>query len=256
MRMPTPRDVLLRVLPALLTVLVASPAFAQTRAHDFTTYRPSAPATRIADSEAPSIDGDISDPVWQKAPLINEFYQLEPSEGQPSTERTEVRVLYDENNIYFSVMNYDDDPKGILGRIKARDGSIEVDDVFRVYLDPNMTRRNGYTFEVNPAGSRRDGLIQNNADFLYEWNTIWSAKTRILPNGWSIEMAIPFRSISYTAGRNDWGFDLFRLIRRKNERTRWSSVNIGIQSQDISHSGTLAGLKDINQGLEIGRAHV
>lgn len=237
------------------TILIGSTAaLAQSPAappHNFQTYRPSIPATKITRTEAPTIDGDLSDPIWKKAPTISEFYQLEPHEGQPADERTEVRVLYDQDNLYFSVMAYDDEPSKITAHVKARDGAIETDDVFRIYLDPSMTRRNGYVFEVNPLGSRRDGLVQNNSDFLYQWNTLWSAKARILPNGWAVEIAIPFRSISYDKARNDWGFDLFRLVRRKNERIRWSSVVETIPSQDISRSGTLDGIDGIDGGLGI-----
>jgi hypothetical protein len=232
-----------------LLVCLSLPAVALEAGRDFTTYRPSTAATRIDAKDAPKVDGDLSDPVWQKAPVINEFYQLEPQEGRPASERTEVRVLYDADNIYFAFMNYDDEPNKILGRVKVRDGDIDNDDIVRIYLDPNMTRRNGYAFEVNPVGARREALLQNNIDYLNEWNTIWSAKTRILPNGWSVEVAIPFRSISYTRGKSDWGFDLFRLVRRKNERIRWSSINRAIPSVDISHSGTMTGVAGINEGL-------
>src|SRR5450755_3487867 len=81
-------------------VLVAAPAVAQgPPAHDFQTYRPSLPATHISEAEAPTIDGDVSDPIWQKAPALDEFYQLEPHEGAPADERTVVHVLYDDKNI-------------------------------------------------------------------------------------------------------------------------------------------------------------
>jgi len=239
----------------LAAILAISPAAGQggpgnaAAPHDFQTYRPSLPGTRITAAQAPHIDGDISDPIWQKAPALDEFYQLEPHEGQPGDERTVVRVLYDENNLYFSIMAYDDEPSKITAHIKARDGQIDQDDLFRIYLDPGMTRRNGYIFEVNPLGARREGLIQNNIDVLYQWNTLWSAKARILPNGWSVEVAIPFRSISYDKTRTDWGFDLFRLVRRKNERIRWSSILETIPSPDISRSGTLTGIRDIDGGL-------
>ncbi len=252
MRLKLQSGSLARALPVLLSVLPLAPfgAAAQTTpARDFQTYRPSTAATRISNGEAPTIDGDLSDPAWQKAPVINEFYQLEPQEGHPASERTEVRVLYDADNMYFAIMNYDDEPGKILGRVKVRDGDIDNDDIDRIYLDPNMTRRNGYAFEINPVGARREALLQNNNTYLGEWNTIWSAKTRILSNGWAVEVAIPFRSISYTKGRTDWGFDLFRLVRRKNERIRWSSINKAIPSVDISHSGTITGIGDINEGL-------
>ena len=226
--------------------VTASAGVAGAPAHDFATYRPTAHATRIEASQAPVIDGDISDPVWQKAPPIEEFYQLEPQEGLPPQERTVVRVLYDENNLYFSIMAYDTAP--VTARIKQRDGTIDSDDVVRITLDPDLTRRNGYAFDINPLGARREGLIQNNTDVLYQWNTLWSTKARITKDGWSAEVAIPFRSISY-GHRSDWGFDLFRMVRQKSERIRWSSINKTIGSQDISHSGTLTGIDGVEGGL-------
>jgi hypothetical protein len=232
------------------SILNGTPSFAQSPpAHDFQTYRPSLPATRISESEAPTIDGDISDPVWRKAPALDEFYQLEPHEGAPASERTVVRVLYDDRNLYFSFMAYDDEPRKITAHIKARDGTVDQDDFVRILLDPTKTRRNGYVFEVNPLGARREGLVQNNSDFLYEWNTFWSAKARMLPNGWSVEVVIPFRSISYDKSNADWGFDLMRIVRRKNERIRWSGISEIIQSQDISRAGTLSGITGIDGGL-------
>ena len=229
---------------------LATAALSQTPpARDFATYRPSVPGTHIAASEAPNIDGDISDAVWQKAPPIDEFYQLEPHEGQPGDEKTVVRVLYDENNLYFSIMAFDDEPDKITAHIKARDGAIDQDDLIRIYLDPSMTRRDGYIFEVNPLGARREGLIQNNSEVLYNWNTLWGAKARRLANGWSLEVVIPFRSISYDKARTDWGFDFFRLVRRKNERIRWSSIAETIPSPDISRSGTLSGISGIDGGI-------
>src|SRR5690348_13349892 len=218
-------------------------------AHDFQTYRPSLAATRITPAEAPNIDGDISDLVWQKAPALDEFYQLEPREGAPASERTIVHMLYDDKNLYFSFMVFDDEPQKITAHIKARDGSIDQDDFVRILLDPYKTRRNGYVFEVNALGARREGLVQNNSDFLYEWNTFWNAKARMLPNGWSAEVVIPFRSISYDKATTDWGFDLMRIVRRKNERIRWSGISEIIQSPDISRAGTLTGVTDIDQGL-------
>src|SRR6266513_1732732 len=220
------------------TCFCTLPSTAQLAAHDFRTYQPSATAARISSAEAPNIDADLSDPVWKKGTVIDEFYQLEPNEGKPSSERTIVRVLYDENNLYFGITCYDDEPKRITGRIKARDGDIDNDDMVRIYLDPNMTRRNGYIFEVNPLGARRDGLLQNNQDYLPEWNALWSAKARMTPEGWIVEVAIPFRSLSYQPGKTDWGFDFLRLVRRKNEKIRWSSINKAIETVDISRSGT------------------
>ena len=96
---------------------------------------------------------------------------------------------------------------------------------------------------------RVDVLIKNNTDYLIDWDTLWDGKTRIVSDGWTAEFAIPFRSISYDASRSDWGFDLSRFIRRKNERIRWSSISATIPSVDISRSGTLAGIHDLEQGV-------
>jgi hypothetical protein len=216
---------------------------------DFSTYQPSAVATRIDAAQAPTIDGDVSDVVWARAPAIDEFYQLEPQEGAPGSERTVVRVLYDENNLYFAIHAYDREPEKVIASIKARDGDISRDDLIRIYLDPYKSRRDGYVFEVNALGARADALVENNTSFLIQWNTTWSAKARRVDDGWMAEVAIPFRSISYDVGRADWGFDLFRLIRRKGERIRWSQIRNQQPSVDISRSGTLEGINGTAQGL-------
>lgn len=238
---------------ALCAVLISNTVLADDAlappVRDFSTYQPIANATRIAVSDAPKIDGDVSDAVWSKAPVIDEFYQLEPKEGAPASERTVVRVLYDEDNLYFAIHAYDREPDKVTASIKARDGDLSRDDVFRIYLDPYMSRRDGYAFEVNALGARADSMIENNNNFLIEWDTTWSAKARRVDDGWMAEVAIPFRSLSYDAARADWGFDLFRLIRRKGERIRWSQIRNQMPSVDISRSGTLAGVTGTTQGL-------
>lgn len=221
----------------------------QQPARDFATYQPSMAATRIEPSQAPKIDGNLSDAAWANARVISDFYQLEPNEKQPATERMEVRVLYDENSIYFAIHAFDREPDKISASVKTRDGNLSSDDLVRIYLDPYKTRRDGYIFEVNPLGARLDGILQNNSDVLVQWDTIWHAHGRVVADGWVAEVAIPFRSISYDVANGDWGFDIFRLIRRKSERIRWSQIDNQRSSRDISRSGTLTGIKDTAQGL-------
>ena len=109
-------------------------------ARDFKTYQPEASVVRIDTASAPRIDGDINDAVWAKATVISEFYQLEPNEGAPASERTEIRILYDEDNIYFAVHAFDREPELIKASVKARDGRLGTDDLIRIYLDPQMSR--------------------------------------------------------------------------------------------------------------------
>jgi Carbohydrate family 9 binding domain-like len=220
-----------------------------TPARDFTTYVPTAKATRIDPSEAPIIDGDVSDAVWAKAELIDEFYQLEPDTGQPVSERTELRFLYDSENLYVYVYAYDRNPELIRATTKNRDGSFAVDDTVRLTLDPQNTRRNGYLFVMNALGGRIDDLVQNNTDFIREWNSIWIGRSRIVDDGWTVEMAIPFRNFSFDPSQSQWVIDFSREIRRKNERARWSSISAAERPADISRAGTLTGITGTNQGL-------
>ena len=216
---------------------------------DFSTYQPAARATRVAPQEAPMIDGDLSDPAWAKAEIIDEFYQLDPDTGQPGTELTVVRFLYDDNNLYVGMYAYDREPEAIVATNKSRDGMLGVDDTIRIYLDPQNTRRNSYYFEMNSLGARVDALIQNNTDYIREWNTIWTGRAMRTENGFSIEMAIPFRDLSYDPSKPDWVLEISRNIRRKGERLRWTSINAATQFSDITRSGTLTGITGINQGL-------
>lgn len=211
--------------------------------------QPEARATRIDASEAPTIDGDLSDTVWAKAQAIpDNFRQVEANRADPPSERSEVRILYDENNLYFAIHAYDKEPELVVSHIMTRDGNLGTGDSFRIYLDPSMTRRNGYSFEVGPTGGRTEGLVQNNSDLLTEWDTLWEARARRTVDGWVAEVAIPFRSLSYERGRTEWGVDFLRLIRRRGERVRWTSHSPTITFNDISQAGTLTGLSDVAEG--------
>src|SRR5262245_41510440 len=211
--------------------------------------RPSAAAVRIDASEAPTIDGDLSDPVWAKATVIDKFTQKQPNPGAEPTERTVVRILYDENNLYFSVYNYDSAPDEIISRSMQRDGPLYTADSFVIQLDPGQTRRNAYSFEVGASGGRTDELELNNTQELTQWDTLWAAKVRRVADGWTAEVAIPFRDLSYDVTQPGWGFDFSRRIRHKNERVYWSGFNPTLAFTDISQNGDLTGIRDVNTGV-------
>ena len=229
---------------SLSTGLAAQPGAAPPPAADHV-----ARAVRIDPTEAPTIDGDLSDPAWAKADILDDFRQVEPNSGEPATERTVVRILYDENNLYFGVYCYDREPDKIIVRGMTRDGPVFAEDEFRIALDPNYTRRDGYEFEVGAAGAHEDGLIQNNSNDLTRWNTIWRMRTRIVADGWVAEVEIPFRDLSYDPSRTDWGFDFVRQIRHKTERVRWATQNPAIPNDDISQEGVLTGISGTNVGI-------
>jgi hypothetical protein len=156
--------------------------------------RPSIRAVRIDTAEAPLIDGDLSDEAWAKAAVIDELRQRSPNPYEPASERTVVRILYDENNLYFSFYAYDSTPDQIVARNMQRDGQGFTSDSVMIYLDPGQTRRNAYNFEITAAGGRTDQLELNNTQELREWDTIFDARARIVQDGWVAEFAIPFKS--------------------------------------------------------------
>jgi hypothetical protein len=210
---------------------------------------PAAAAVRIDGSEAPVIDGDISDPAWVKATVIDRFIQKRPNPGMPATERTVLRILFDENNLYFAIYAYDSQPERIIPGTLQRDGDLGAADSIVLLIDPGLTRRNAYGFEVSASGARRDELEQNNTVELPEWDAIWSARGRIVADGWVAEIAIPFRSLSYDAEQTTWGFDMSRRVRHKNERDYWSGHNPALAFSDVSQAGSLTGISNINRGI-------
>ena len=206
-------------------------------------------AQRIDVNAAPVIDGILSESAWANAGVIDQLYQRQPNVGDPATERTVVRILYDEDNLYFGIYAYDQNPDDILVRAMSRDGNMFASDNVFIKLDPGLTRRNGYSFQVSASGGRRDGLLQNNSDALYEWNTIWDAQVQIVEDGWIVEIAIPFRSLSYDPNQSEWGFDIGRTIRHKLETVVWTGYIPTLGGADLTRAGTITGIGEIARGL-------
>jgi len=211
--------------------------------------RPSIAAVRIDTSEAPTIDGDLSDAAWAKAAVIDKFVQKQPNPGSEPTERTVLRIMYDENNLYFGIYNYDSTPNEILARSMQRDGPLYTADSIVLQLDPSQSRRSAFSFEVGASGGRTDEIELNNTQELTQWNAIWQAKVLRVADGWVAEVAIPFRSLSYDANQTTWGFDFSRRIRHKNERVYWSGWNPTLEFTNVSQNGDLSGISNINRGL-------
>jgi len=211
--------------------------------------RPSLAVARITPSEAPAIDGDISDPAWAKAAIIDKFIQKSPIPYSEPTEKTVVKIMYDEDNLYIGFYAYDSNPDAIIARSMQRDGPLYTADSFVIFLDPSLSRRNAYSFELGASGGRRDQLELNNTTEATEWNAIWAGKVKRVADGYTGEMAIPFRSLSYDSNQTTWGFELRRRIRHKNENVFWSSTNPALDFTDVSQSGDLTGISGINRGI-------
>lgn len=246
-----------RLAAGILTALFASAAAAQgapaadtaPAGRDFASYIPNVKATRIAEEDAPIIDGDLSDLIWLQAEPIDEFYQVEPIDGAAPSEATRVYILYDRKTLYVAFYAYDSEPAQIFRNQLSRDPRLQDDDAVRILLDSNGTFRDSYFFGMNPNGARSDALTENGQTFRGEWNTIWRGKARVVEDGWVAEFAIPFQSISFDSSLDEWNLQLIRTIRRKNEEIRWSNVDQSRGRIDITNPGRLSGIDDISSGI-------
>jgi Domain of unknown function (DUF5916)/Carbohydrate family 9 binding domain-like len=232
-----------------LAVTVAAPAPASAEEPDVL-IDPGLPHAEITRTDvAPTIDGVLDDAAWEAATVIEEFLQTEPDEGQPCSERTELRLLYDRNFLYLGVRCFDSEAEGIVATQMRRDASLAADDRISIVVDPYFSRRNGYYFDANPLGGHGDALIEANGDFNKSWDGIWECEASIDAEGWSLEIAIPFKTISFNPDTDRWGLNVLRFIRRKNEYARWASPSRDKSFNSFADAGVIEGIRDIDQGL-------
>jgi hypothetical protein len=214
---------------------------------------PAAEALRaVRVQKAPELDGDLSDAIWEKANPFSGFLMVEPEpNGQPS-EKTILRVLYDESSLYIGVFCQDREPSRISAYSMAHDDPGDehstANDIIRILLDPFQDRRNAYIFFINARGGRSEGLAYGE-HYSLDWDGIWDAKSRILKNGWSAEIRIPFKTISFKPGLKTWGINVERYIARKQETIRLAGTNRDNFFYNPVEAAALEGIRDIKQGL-------
>lgn len=204
---------------------------------------------------APKLDGTLDDPLWQSAKVITDFRQQEPNEGEPATEKTEVRILHTRHAVYFGIHCYDSQPSRIIATELRRDVSQDLDDHFEILIDSNHDRRGAYVFEVNPLGTQVDGLIveeqgdTNGGDFDRGWDGVWTSEARRTADGWTATIEIPFTTLNFTQSKDVvWGLNLKRFIRRKNEADLWSAYRRTFGITKVSEAGELRGIQNIGSG--------
>ena len=199
----------------------------------------------------PQIDGKLDDPCWQNAPTISDFTQVEPRAGAAPTERTEVRLTYDRDYLFIAVRCFDREPDKIVAKQMQREADLESDDTIALAFDTFARKRTGYYFRVTPSGATEDSLLDPDGKPKTEWDTIWNARTRIDELGWTAEIAIPFKSISFDPGGSVWGFNVERVIRRKQEIVRWASPDLNKNVTSVADLGQLRDMAGMRQGLGI-----
>ena len=195
------------------------------------------------------VDGRLDEPDWSRAHVIDRLRTPEPVAGAPLPQRTEIRILYDAETLYLGLRAYDDDPSRIRASIMRRDFTQRTEDRFTIALDTFYERRNGYLFEVNPNGARRDALIEDSGGLNEEWDAIWYARSRIDAQGWVAEVAIPVKSLNFDPRRTTWGMNISRTIPRLNQVGRWAAPDPAYSDFDVSQFGDLIGLEGLQQGI-------
>ncbi len=207
---------------------------------------PTVTAVRVAGTPpAPTIDGRLDDPAWTFATAITDLLQVDPDEGAPVSERTEVRLVYDAEALYVGVRLFDSDPRRIISRLGRRDAATHSDE-FRLLLDSYHDHRTAFEFRVNAAGVKKDVL--NGADGAYSddsWDPVWEVATTVDSLGWTAELRIPFSQLRFSRGSDQvWGLRVARWIQRKNEMAMFPFV-AKTETGLASRFADLAGIQDI-----------
>ena len=226
-----------------------------------TQQTPTASASAI--TSAPVIDGRLDDDAWAEGQVLTGFIQREPTEGRPVSERTEVRVAYDEEALYIGAWLFDSDPTSLVFGQTLRDASLNESDAFVLVLDTYLDRQNGFVFGTTPAGIEYDGPVANEGQgggggggrpggggsrqqrgsgggFNLNWDGSWEVATSTDSRGWYAEMRIPFTTLRYGRGGDQtWGLNFERRIRRNSEEAVWAPIPRQFNLYRVSLAGTL-----------------
>lgn len=245
---------------AIAMALLAAPLFAQQGASDPGTAevraaarslpagRRTMTAVRLGEGERIQLDGILDEPVWERAEPATDFTQQDPVFGGAPTERTEVRIVYTAESLYMGVTNFDSEPDRLLGNTMKRDEFLGGDDRFMWTMDTFFDQQTGYFFEMNPSGLMADALMIAGGGNERAWDGIWDAQVRRSEVGWTIEIEIPFRTLSFDPEAPAWGINFQRTIRRKNEENLWTGHERNQGLRRMTNAGLLLGIQDVSQG--------
>lgn len=197
-------------------------------------------------SEAPQIDGRIDPAEWQEAARISDMHEIEPVEFTTPSERTVWYFAYDDRALYVAGYAYDSEPDQISASVLRQGGNLWPDDRMSLIIDPFNNKRSGYSFTLNPNGVREEAIYATPTRPSDEWDGIWRGAAQIVDDGWTMEMAIPFNTITFDPENETWGVNVWRRIVRKAERMGWESRS-GATNPTVA--GEVYGLTGMSQGV-------
>ncbi len=199
-----------------------------------------------------TLDGRLEEPEWNLAIPATDFSQRTPRSGEPASERTEARFLYDNDNIYVGLTCFDSDLAHMMVTELKEDFDISRTDLIQLIFDSLHDGRSGFSFSVNPAGGRRDSQLSQNGTVNNDWDGVWDAKTSQNDQGWFIEYRIPFKTLRFTNEQSQkWGVQVSRRLLRNNEESNWAPVPLRFGATRTALAGTLLGLEGIRQGRNL-----
>ncbi|MEN8152577.1 MAG: DUF5916 domain-containing protein [Acidobacteriota bacterium] len=204
-------------------------------------------------SETVKIDGVLDEKIWSDSEVFSGFKMVEPETGLEPSEKTELRVLYDQSNMYIGVRCFSNNIGDIsVNTLKHDQHSRRSrgDDLIKILIDPFLDKRNAYVFFVNPKGARTDGLASGE-HYSTNWDGIWDASARIDKEGWNVEIKIPFKTLSFNSGLKEWGINVERYIAKKMETIRLSGISKDSFFFNPAEASYLNGINNIKQGLGI-----
>jgi hypothetical protein len=244
-----------------MLAMAAASAFAQPSVGSDAPAAPVAPASVTRDARGQAtvrairleeelrVDGQLDERVYTLNESVSDFIQQVPKEGAPATERTEAWVMFDGENLYVAARCWDTAPPElwIANELRRDTNQLRQNDMFGVIFDTFYDRRNGFLFYTNPLGARADQAVTDEGNLNIDWNPVWDVRTGRFEGGWTVEMAIPFKSLRYRSGASQiWGINIRRVIRRRNEWTHLTLVPAAAGVPGgmfrLSRAGTLVGL--------------
>lgn len=230
---------MLRAAALAVVCLTATYAFAQ-RTGDDRAKRLHATRTTVP----PTIDGVLDDATWKQVPADTRFTQNFPDEGKPPSQRTELFVAYDDRSLYIGVRSWDTEPNKIIERLTRRDRDTDADKV-TIDISSKNDRSSAYHFDVNCSGVIADGVRFNDTDLSTDWDGLWLGAARRDAHGWTAEIEIPWKTLRYEGGRTEFGFQVRRLIQRRQEIDEWAYVPRSARGE-VSYYGVLDGLAGLH----------
>ncbi len=210
----------------------------------------------------PTLDGILDEEAWLTAAIIDDFVQQEPAEGELATERTIVRLMYNEHSVYIGVEAYDSQADSVIATEMRRDSARLLDeDNVQIIFDTFRDSRSGYMFVTNPLGAKLEQQISeegeggrrgNSSNINRDWDGVWDVASRQTDDGWVSEIAIPMVTLRFPQAESQtWGFNMMRNIRRKNEQVFWAPIPKAYSLTRVSLAGTLSGLGQVSQGMDL-----